>query len=75
MAHTSMPIGSVNLGQYMDAEQFAASFGRSGMMAAGGSPMGQVRRRCRRMCGYERPYGVVRQLYRPVKLLDFIPSA
>lgn len=71
MAHTSMPIGTVNLGQYMDAEQLAGSFGRSGMMAAGGPGPVTVPPDVR----YERPYGVVRQLYRPTHLLDFIPTA
>lgn len=75
MAHTSMPIGSVNLGAYMDAEQFAASLGRSGMMAAGGSPSGPGPATVPPDVRMQRPYGVVRQLYRPVKLLDVIPSS
>jgi HK97 family phage major capsid protein len=72
MAHTSQPIGNVMLGQFMDAEQLAASLGRSSMYAANGGPGPVTVPPDVRM---ERPYGIVRQLYRPVQLLDLIPTA
>src|SRR5207244_3122475 len=68
MAHTSQPIGTVNLGAYMDAEQLAGSLGRSGMMAAAGPITVPADQRA------QAPYGIVRQLYRPTHLLDFIPT-
>lgn len=71
MAHTSQPTGIVNLGQYMSAEQLAGTFGRMSTFAAGGPGPVQVPAEVR----YEKPYGVLRQMYRPTKLLDLIPSA
>ena len=68
MANSALPIGSVALGQFMDAEQFADSIGPGKTMALTGpvTVPDAVR--------MQAPYGVVPQLYRPTFLLDYIPT-
>ena len=71
MARSNLPIGTVNLGPFMDAEQFAASLGsnsRNFMAAAGDAALPDAAR-------IQAPYGIVQQLYRPTYLLDVIPHA
>ncbi len=74
MAHTSQPIGNVVLGRFASAEQFAASLGRGARRAesTGGSGSDVGVPASARM---QAPFGIVRQLYQPLDLLDLIPTA
>ena len=70
LASSSQPIGNLMLGQFMDAEQLAASFGGPSSYAASSGdvvvPSGSR---------IQAPYGIVPQLYRPTRLLQVIPTA
>jgi len=74
LAHTSTPIGNVVLGRYATAEQFAASLGR-GVRAESGGARGGSDVVVPASARQEAPYGIVRQLYQPLDLLDLLPTA
>jgi HK97 family phage major capsid protein len=68
LAHSSAPIGSVMLGSYMSAEAFADSIG-PGRPRAGGEDQPGLSGKRQTIWG-----PIVRQVYRPLTLLDLIPS-
>ena len=71
IAHSSAPIGSLNLGRFMSAQTFSDQLGRFARQAQGLGTDVSVPIEAR-----EQPhYGVARQLYRPTFLLDVIPTA
>jgi Phage capsid family len=66
LAHSSAPIGSVMLGSFMSADRFAASL----------SPRAQASEDQPGLEGYRKQKwpSIVRQIYRPLTLLDLIPT-
>ncbi|MFZ0377629.1 MAG: phage major capsid protein, partial [Solirubrobacteraceae bacterium] len=67
VAHSSQPIGSIMLGQWLSAEEFADSLGRRPRAQSDDSSGLEGYRK-------EKWPQVVRQAYRPLTLLDLIPT-
>ncbi len=67
LAHSSAPIGSIMLGQWMSAEAFADSLGRRPRARVDDQPGLEGYRK-------ERWPQIVRQPYRPLSLLELIPT-
>ena len=67
LAHSSAPIGSIMLGQWMSAEAFADSLGRRPRAQSDDQPGLEGYRK-------ERWPQIVRQPYRPLSLLELIPT-